>query len=297
MYAHACQRTSSVSQLAGPSLREPKSRERCCEHLHPSLSCGISPERAAGVDPASLLYLSSGQMGADPVPVAGLPALSPIVQILFCSKEHAQNFNGPLEALNCNRCLPQATEKRCLPCVTQKPMLSGGFLNKSKDRLLHMECAQLPSLPYKRTIYASVFDASLTMEDNIELRFSRLWGRRSTESQEAHAEASSDKRPLGAAQTALWSSMMAARKESKKREDAFVGQKNCEVAYSHISIDGHELFHKRYLSKSGKEFQEAANLYGASRARYFQRVLRLDGHVGYALRTNECGIFADRWIS
>ena len=77
----------------------------------------------------------------------------------------------------------------------------------------------------------------------------------------------------------------------------FFGQANCEVAYSHISINGHEIFHKRYLSVSGKEFQEAANLYGVLRARYFQRVLRFDGHVGYALRTNECGIFADRWIS
>ena len=217
------------------------------------------------MDPYSLEFL--GQMGADPVPVAGLPALFPIVQILFCSKEHAQNFNGPLEALNCNRCLPQATEKRCLPCVTQKTMLSGALFKWPKEKagsksrgcgsepqrtlekghdcsLPHMKCAQLPSLPYKRTIHASVFDARLTMEDNIGLRFSRLWGRRSTESQEAHAEASSDKRPLGAAQTALWSSMMAARKESKKREDAFVGQKNCEVAYSHISINGHEIFLK-----------------------------------------------------
>jgi hypothetical protein len=109
----------------GPSLREPKSGERCCEHLHPSLSCGISPERAAGVDPDSLEYLSSGPMGVDPVHVEGLPALAPTVQILFCSEEHAFNFNVPLAVLNCNRCLPQAVEKYCLPCVTQKPMLSG----------------------------------------------------------------------------------------------------------------------------------------------------------------------------
>ena len=54
MLVHACQPTSSVSQPVGPSLREPKSGERCCEHLHTSLLCEISPERAAGVDPDSL---------------------------------------------------------------------------------------------------------------------------------------------------------------------------------------------------------------------------------------------------
>ena len=76
----------------------------------------------------------------------------------------------------------------------------------------------------------------------------------------------------------------------------FVAQDNCEVAYSHISVHGRELSHKRYLSVPGKEFQKAANLFGVSRARYFQRVLRSDGCVGYAHRMNECGIFTDRWI-
>ena len=67
----------------GPSLRELKSGERCCEHLHPSVSCAISPERAAGVDPDSLAYLSSGPMGVNPVSVEDFhPWLPPYK---FCS--------------------------------------------------------------------------------------------------------------------------------------------------------------------------------------------------------------------
>jgi hypothetical protein len=104
----------------GPSLREPKLGERCCENLHPSVSWGILPERATGVDPASLPYLSSGPMGVDLVSVEDLPPLAPTVQIMFCSKEHAIKFNGPLVALNCNTCLPQAIEICCLPCVMKK---------------------------------------------------------------------------------------------------------------------------------------------------------------------------------
>ena len=103
--AHVCQPTSSADHL-GPSLRELKSGERCCKHLHPSLSCEISPERAAGVDPDSLVCLSSGPMGVDPVSVEDLPPLASTVQIMFCLIEHAVKYNGPLEALNCNRCLP-----------------------------------------------------------------------------------------------------------------------------------------------------------------------------------------------